>query len=770
LRRYADQAWWLCALVPVVAALLCGVCWDIFAHVPFKWRINLLFIQSWWVGLYLARKQGRHSIWLLRLLWIIVGTFFIWIIIERIYPDYLKIVSGLINFLPLFLLQSVSGIIDLIPISKLYIVFFGVVIGENFGVAGGVAGGVAVGVAGGLTASVAGGVGGVAGGVVGGVAWGVVFGVALGVAGGVAVGVTVGVALGVAFGVAFGVAYTVCSFMGIFRIWFWLIEFPAILLMELWTQNGKSKKAVRQRCARVLPLLPFYYDELIYLPLPFLPGLIAGAYPIVPEKTLQTLSHISAFTNLKKTARKAIEIIIYELMDECTNTSEMAEVCNSLTWVGSYADYPPLPNFMDISREIRAAMNATSAFRARQMLEQPLNMLYRLGMECASPGRTIPPGYGAVVERWMAILRTAQKTLAEKAQKEGEIPQAYVAGPSLKPGDSKELFKGRTSVFREIEMLMLSSQRPTLLLYGQRRTGKTSLLRFLPQKLGSGIVPVIIDMQQALQAVTLPGLAKGMAGQIAENIRTGMDIPLPMPDDKGLTADPFVCLGEWFDQIEKRIPEKTILLCLDEFERLQEIVEATGSRAPLNFLRGLTQNHTRWGIMYAGSHSKEDIAEYWSDYLIGTRTVKLDYLNEQEARSLICCPTSDFPDIYLPETFDSIIYWTAGHPMLVQLLCYETVELLNRCKKKHAEPSDVESVFSRAFESAFQYFHEFWSDLKPEEKTVMQILAEQDMNQYPDEKAVQSLIRRGILISTNGNRAIRVPLISRWITEKRYNA
>jgi 2-phosphoglycerate kinase len=69
-----------------------------------------------------------------------------------------------------------------------------------------------------------------------------------------------------------------------------------------------------------------------------------------------------------------------------------------------------------------------------------------------------------------------------------EIRQVYIAGNSLDPATAKNRFKGRIDIFREIETMALSEHPPVLLLYGGRRTGKTSALKYLPYRLGAVIV------------------------------------------------------------------------------------------------------------------------------------------------------------------------------------------------------------------------------------------------------------------------------------------
>jgi len=53
----------------------------------------------------------------------------------------------------------------------------------------------------------------------------------------------------------------------------------------------------------------------------------------------------------------------------------------------------------------------------------------------------------------------------------------------------------------------------------------------------------------------------------------------------------------------------------------------------------------------------------------------VSYLDEDSARELIVQPVEDFPDIYERTAIDTIIHLTRCQPYLVQLTCYEVVEL-----------------------------------------------------------------------------------------------
>ena len=284
---------------------------------------------------------------------------------------------------------------------------------------------------------------------------------------------------------------------------------------------------------------------------------------------------------------------------------------------------------------------------------------------------------------WLGILETSRQTLEEAALDSAEIPQAYVAGPALNPENSNSRFKGRLDVFRAIESLAISPQPPVLFLYGGRRTGKTSTLKFLPQKVGSELVPLLIDFQGGAIATTLSGLAEFIADEIVEGARRNRNLKLPAIDRESLKLDPFMALQKWFVQIEKIAPGKRFLLCLDEFERLEEVVTDTGSRSPLNFLRYIVQHRDNWILLFSGSHTLDELNPYWSDYLINTQSLRLTYLQESEARDLIRNPVPNFPEIYTEGAINEIIYLTRCQPYYVQLMCGVLVDRLNAINREN---------------------------------------------------------------------------------------
>jgi hypothetical protein len=241
---------------------------------------------------------------------------------------------------------------------------------------------------------------------------------------------------------------------------------------------------------------------------------------------------------------------------------------------------------------------------------------------------------------------------------------------------------------------------------------------------------------------------------------------LPPYDRDALRLDPFFALRDWFKDIEKTIPHKRFLLCLDEFERLEEVVTTTQSRVPLNFIRATFQHYPRWIVLFAGSHHPQELAKYWSDYLINTRTLRLSYLQDAEARDLIEHPSADFPaQVYDPLTIDAIIHHTRCQPYLVQLLCQNVIELLNRDKRRHAQPHDVTAAIPQALERGQQYFSELWEHTLKDatHRVILQkVLTAQPLTNAEIQR-VPYLIDKEILEAIDTGYGFQVPLVERFL-------
>jgi len=494
--------------------------------------------------------------------------------------------------------------------------------------------------------------------------------------------------------------------LGVLRVYFWLPEALWMILLHLMTRSGHH--------ARRLRWLPPWFDQVIHLPLPFLEEFIARAYRDDPQAAQETIMYLSNSTTLTRVAARCMVRVAFDTCNRARALKEIADLADELAWIPSPLPEtisPLLSRVIEVSQSARAAQYARSGLARAAHLRPGARALADIRKAATLSDRRDDRDYGALAEAWSALFERAIAEAEEQARREGQIPQAYVAGPPLHPSTSVNLLRGRADLFRELEGLLLAPARPVLLLYGGRRAGKTSFLNFLPRTLGGNVLPLLVDGQELAAVETQQGIARRLAGAMSRSARESRNQTLPRWDDERMSRDPFDALLDWFDTIERETQRETVLLCLDEFERLDEIVQKSGNHAALHFLRHVIQHRLRWSVLLSGSHLLEELPAYWSDFLINTRALRVSYLSPTDTRNLIEHPTPDFPSIYTREAVDEIAGLTSGQPYLTQLICYELVEWLNlnREERRQITRDDARNILPIVFERGHQYFSEFWN-------------------------------------------------------------
>jgi hypothetical protein len=645
------------------------------------------------------------------------------------------------------------------------------------GVAFGVAVSVAVGVAFGVAVGVAGGVGvafRVAFGVAGDVALGVVGGVAGGVAGGVTLGVAVGVARGVAAGVAAGVGVTI-------NLWRPVLFFPFVILWNYLLnrldkgRNGKSPCLLRYHSA--------FWDEWQRLHLPGLDKyllFIIENNPVEGEAALEYLS-----TSPQRWAAQAAQIELDALsLQSCKDVEAIREVHRSLVTGELESEVSPLLQiFSRISEDIDAALNQASTYNQRLLLRDVGDKLNLQLQNFARSSDKYTVRFYPIIKSWHEIVTNYVDELAKVTELRQEIDLPYITGNPI--ALEQEIFTGRDDIGLRIEQLLRDRRRPPLLLYGQRRMGKTSLLNNIRKLLPSNIIPIFVDLQGAPSSASdHAGFLYNLAREMEKSAKI-QGLTLPSLAREALKSDPFTYFYEWLDKVEQALEENTALLALDEFEVLDNAI-AKGrfdEEDVLGMLRHLIQHRPRFKILLAGSHA---IAEYqrWASYLINVQVVHISYLKEAEARQLIERPVKDFTLRYEPNAVERVLQLTRCHPFLVQLLCAEIIVLKNEQDpsiRRLATLADVEAGIPEALKSGGFFFADIQNNqVDATGQAILRFIAAQGegamvsrktlLQQFPNaDITLNLLLQRELIEEIENGYSFQVELIRRWFVSSPVN-
>ncbi|MCA9979720.1 MAG: ATP-binding protein, partial [Anaerolineales bacterium] len=303
------------------------------------------------------------------------------------------------------------------------------------------------------------------------------------------------------------------------------------------------------------------------------------------------------------------------------------------------------------------------------------------------------------------------------------FPIPYVTGTPLK---SDDVFVGREDVFAFIrENLLGTHQNNVIILHGQRRTGKTSVLYRLGRVMADTHHAVLIDMQGKPArgaAEFLYSIADDIVFMLEEY---GIEVEMPEREDFE-EAPEFFFRNRFLRQIKPHLEGKNLLLLFDEFEELQRRVE-DGRLSPdiFTFLRNLMQHEEHLDFVFSGTHKLEELgAEYWS-VLFNIAVYKpITFLSPNEVRRLVTEPIAQYNLEYDPLAVQKIARVTAGHPYFTQLVLHEALVYHNETERNYLTVTDVDQILRRIVERGEAHFKYIWAESSPEAQTILRALTE----------------------------------------------
>jgi branched-chain amino acid transport system substrate-binding protein len=298
----------------------------------------------------------------------------------------------------------------------------------------------------------------------------------------------------------------------------------------------------------------------------------------------------------------------------------------------------------------------------------------------------------------------------------------YIAGS---PVTGPEMFFGREDVFTFIRQALIGKHRDNIIvLYGQRRTGKTSTLYQLPSHLGPHYLCVFVDLQ-ALHLEGIDGFLWELANHIQRILQREHQIELPHLKRQEFMADARNFFQyKFLDQVWSAIDDRHLLLMLDEAIRLEEQVR-TGKleHQIFEYMSHLMQHYERLNFLFSlGSGLEEMEKEYTLLFRVAIYK-KISFLDRDTTTALITNPVKDYYKV--EEAAQKRIFQiTSGHPYCVQLLCHN---LFNRWQRHPTElitVQDVEQVLDEAVERGLAVFKHIWEESTSAEKAVMAAISE----------------------------------------------
>jgi len=436
--------------------------------------------------------------------------------------------------------------------------------------------------------------------------------------------------------------------------------------------------------------------------------------------------------------------------------------------------------FEDAARAFAAYWAASGELARRDHLNEALSALER-ARRMAAESPDVPQPFAALLllisERWYQMV-AAERDRLLALRPVAPLEDFYVVGPPLTP-ESGRLFVGRDEIFRRLEELFRNPfQKSPVVLYGQRRMGKTSILRHVGVRLGPPYIPVLTDLQGLLSDPLHPIRSDR---DLWQALMREMGKPLGVSPREGESVEGF--LG----RLAPARGERFIVLMLDEFEKLeQRMDEGAVSRNFLEYLRHLMQHRPELLVVLSGHHTlQERMGRYWEPLMGVARSVRVSYLEEDAARRLITDPWDGFRLQYMEGSIQRLLTATGRQPMLLQLACSAVIrEVNNRMAREGyevyptARPEEVERALDQLLrEGETWYFDAVWDWLTEEQRAALIRLAQAYRpgsegwilwQEVPGvtEEVIRALEAREVLEVEDGRCRFRVELLRRWLARR----
>ena len=372
----------------------------------------------------------------------------------------------------------------------------------------------------------------------------------------------------------------------------------------------------------------------------------------------------------------------------------------------------------------------------------------------------------------------------------------------LEPVSTENELVGRTEILNKLIAQSKARSVGSSFIYGQKRVGKTSIVKTLKTRLTSPYsasqLVVYLEMGDCIDPdakTTIKQLGKRLCREIQ---RANANFShLSIPEFEGALS-PF---SDFLESILDIDPDYKILFILDEFDEIPKEMYRRSSIGDAFFLtiRSISSKPS-FGFILVGGEKMEYLLSNQGDKLNKFDPVRVDYFDSQKHRSdfrdLVQKPVSPLLEIS-DAAFSALHDRTAGNPYFTKLICRSLFKLLVDRRDCHVTRKEVEEATRQALQTvASNSFQHFWEDgivdteERVEERTmirrqvlialaealknhpaapksaILESAVKKGLTERDTERELQDFVRRQILIVKDDAFQCKVPFFSSWLQEK----
>ncbi len=298
----------------------------------------------------------------------------------------------------------------------------------------------------------------------------------------------------------------------------------------------------------------------------------------------------------------------------------------------------------------------------------------------------------------------------------------YIAGPPLW---EKEGFFGRQDILQTVvRELRTAATAKQIVLYGQRRIGKSSLLHQIELALPEqDFLTVYFDLQDQTRK-SLPEVLEALTRAVAHQARLPRPPVLTSPEEEAFYR-------EFLPWLYEQIGERRVVLLFDEFDALDDVANGTltekmAATTFFPFLRQLLAQENRLNFIFVVGRQIDDVRNYEATFK-GALPQEVWVLSKADTHALILQGERNGTLKFSEEALEAIYALTSGHPYFTQVICERLWQAAHSTPINEATlitPETVNQVIPSALEASSAGTPWLWEGLTVAERIYISALAE----------------------------------------------
>jgi tetratricopeptide (TPR) repeat protein len=267
----------------------------------------------------------------------------------------------------------------------------------------------------------------------------------------------------------------------------------------------------------------------------------------------------------------------------------------------------------------------------------------------------------------------------------------YIAGSPIR---DEEMFFGRQQL---LERILRTLPNNSLMVFGPRRIGKTSLQYQLQRRLQAQqhpeyhFAPVFIDLQGIAEELFFAHLVEELREQLGPEIAAA----IPAPSDRRQYGHREFAndLRSLINILQTQLPPESgkkirLVFLIDEVDELNRYSERTNQRLRAIFMKSFSENLV---AVLTGSNIRKEWESESSPWYNFFEQVPMPALARDEAMQLIHAPVKGFYK-YEPAAAERIWEVSQGKPFVIQKFCVRLVNLAIEKRHRKIVAADVETI------------------------------------------------------------------------------